>query len=247
MAPTITLVDNIPALDACLADISSVGMTKLAVDLEGVDLCRLGKISLLQILADNSNIIWLVDITVLGKLAFDHTDTDGRSLRNVLENDNIRKIFFDVRNDADSLYNLYSIELRNTYDLQVLEVAARRAINLRVKFLSGLGKAIDVYLRPSSEWKRVKDAGIALFRPDKGGSYDIFETRPLDARIQAYSAQDVELLFQLETALESKLGLNAAAWKRTVVNVSAERVAEAHSRVYAGHGEHRAIAPILSI
>lgn len=92
MAPTITLVDNIPALDACLADISSVGMTKLAVDLEGVDLCRLGKISLLQILADNSNIIWLVDITVLGKLAFDHTDTDGRSLRNVLENDNIRKV-----------------------------------------------------------------------------------------------------------------------------------------------------------
>lgn len=92
MAPTITLVDNILLLDTCLADISSLGTTKLAVDLEGVELCRLGKVSLLQILANNSNVIWIIDITVLGKLAFEHISVDGRSLRSVLENDNIIKV-----------------------------------------------------------------------------------------------------------------------------------------------------------
>lgn len=118
---------------------------------------------------------------------------------------------------------------------------------MRVNFVSGLGKTIEGYTHPSSEWKRVKEEGITLFQPKRGGSFEIFETRPLDPRIQAYSAQDVELLFQLETALESKLGAKAAAWKRAVVRISAERVAEAHSSVYSGNGQHRAIAPDFTV
>ncbi|KAH9478240.1 piRNA biogenesis protein EXD1 [Psilocybe cubensis] len=245
--PTITLVDDLLKLDTCLADISSLGTTKLAVDLEGVDLCRHGKVSLLQILSYHSNIIWIIDITVLGKAAFDHTTAYGSSLRGVLESQGIVKVFFDVRNDADSLYHLFGVNLTNTYDLQVLEIAARRSQYLRVKFVTGLGKCIEQYLNPTPQWKRVKEEGIALFQPKQGGSFEVFETRPLDPRVQAYSAQDVELLFQLEAALESQLEGKAAAWKSAVIRISAERVAEAHNSVYAGHGQHRAIAPNFAV
>ncbi|KDR77140.1 hypothetical protein GALMADRAFT_246361 [Galerina marginata CBS 339.88] len=176
-------------------------------------------------------------------MAFSHKDDDGRSLKDILQSDNTKKIFYDVRNDADALFNLYAIELENTYDLQLLKVAARRSSKIRVRFVSGLGKTIDTYLCPPSEWKRIKDAGALLFAPEKGGSYEVFESRPLDERIQAYAAQDVALLFDLQLVLESRLGFADEDWKRRILSASASRVAEAHSQFYSGHGQHRAVAP----
>ena len=84
---SVALVDCIETLNRCISDISpSVdnAITKLAVDLEGVGLCRHGRISILQLLAAHSNIsIWLVDITTLGRVAFEHVDDEGRSLRSI--------------------------------------------------------------------------------------------------------------------------------------------------------------------
>ena len=48
-------------------------------------------------------------------------------------------------------------------------------------------------------WKKVKEAGNRLFAPEKGGSYNIFETRPLDPRILAYCAQDVAARIDVST------------------------------------------------
>ena len=92
---TVTLVDCIETLNQCLSDISpSVDktITKLAIDLEGVDLCRYGRISILQILAAHSGMIWLVDITTLGRVAFEHVDDEGRSLRSLLEGGETKKV-----------------------------------------------------------------------------------------------------------------------------------------------------------
>ncbi|KAF8878162.1 ribonuclease H-like domain-containing protein [Gymnopilus junonius] len=245
MSPAIRLVDSTSILEECLADISSPDITQLAIDLEGVDLCRHGRIAILQIFANASNTIWLVDITTLGKSAFDHKDGEERCLKDVLQSSNTTKIFYDVRNDADALFNLFAIDISNAYDLQLLEVAVRRSSKLRVKFLSGLGKAIEVYLNPPADWKYIKEKGITLFQPNKGGSYDIFEKRPLDPTILAYCAQDVALLFKLKAALEGELGLQGSMWKEKIVRLSAARVAEAHSHYYAGNGKHRAIAPMF--
>jgi hypothetical protein len=97
MAPTsIILVDTEDLLERCIADISSTDarpVTKLAIDLEGVELCRFGRIALLQIIAYCSRIIWLVDVTTLGKLAFDHSDAEGRSLRLILESGATKKVY----------------------------------------------------------------------------------------------------------------------------------------------------------
>ncbi|KAF9479763.1 hypothetical protein BDN70DRAFT_913050 [Pholiota conissans] len=243
----IILVDTEDLLDACINDLSSTDtrhISKLAIDLEGVELCRIGRISTLQIIADGSQTIWIIDITVLGKLAFDHVDSEGRSLRQILESTETQKLLYDVRNDADALIHLYGIELANTYDLQLLEVAVRRSCNLRVRLVSGLGKAIETYIKPPAQWEQVKRAGAALCFPDKGGSYDAFEKRPLDARVIEYAAQDVSLLFELEKILEGRIGSFGNDWMGRVSQASAARVHEAYG-AYAGHGQHRALAPTV--
>lgn len=86
---TTILADNITLINDLLADLlpdacNPRAMT-LAVDLEGIDLCRHGKISLVQIMSSVSEVVWLVDVTTLGSQAFDHVDPYGRTLRMILE------------------------------------------------------------------------------------------------------------------------------------------------------------------
>jgi exonuclease 3'-5' domain-containing protein 1 len=92
--PTIVLVDTTALIDQCLSDISpTIGpQPRLALDLEGVDLCRHGRVSIVQIFAETSNVIWLVDITTLGRAAFDHKDAYGQSLRQVFQDPLKKKV-----------------------------------------------------------------------------------------------------------------------------------------------------------
>lgn len=93
MAPFITrVVDTIPLLENCIEDVSSPRVKKLAIDLEGISLSRNGRISLVQVLADNSNIIWLVDITTLGSIAFSHLTAREVSLKIILEAETTTKV-----------------------------------------------------------------------------------------------------------------------------------------------------------
>jgi exonuclease 3'-5' domain-containing protein 1 len=128
--------------------------------------------------------------------------------------------------------------------LQLADVAGRRSKNIPTKFLNGLTRCIDLYVSPPSAWKEVKEAGNRLFSPEKGGSYTIFEQRPLDHRILEYCAQDVALLFQLEAAM--KRTIVGKGWEERILLGSANRVRESKSSTYDGPtGRHRAIAPIF--
>ena len=94
-SPSIVLVDTTALIERCLSDISPpIGPQprKLALDLEGVHLCRHGRVSIVQIFADTSDVIWLVDITTLGRAAFDHRDAYGQSLRGVFQNPLTEKV-----------------------------------------------------------------------------------------------------------------------------------------------------------
>jgi exonuclease 3'-5' domain-containing protein 1 len=150
--------------------------------------------------------------------------------------------FFDVRSDSDALYNIYGVSLANVYDLQLLELAGRSARFEDTTYLHGLKRCITAYLNPPREWRKVKDAGCALFAPEKGGRYEVFEQRPLDPRLIAYCAQDVTLLFQLESALLKKMGLQIKSWETKVDAGSAERVKLAFNPTFVGKGSHMAIA-----
>jgi len=91
VADTITLINEL--LADILPDAFDPQAVTLAVDLEGIKLCRHGKISIVQIMSCVSEVVWLVDVTRLGSQAFDHVDPHGRTLRMILEDTGIKKVF----------------------------------------------------------------------------------------------------------------------------------------------------------
>ncbi len=90
------LVNTVELLHDCLADISPIPVpiqaNYLAVDIEGVNLCRRGRICIVQLQSSLSQVVWLVDVTVLGAQAFDEVDKEGRSLRSILQRPDIQKV-----------------------------------------------------------------------------------------------------------------------------------------------------------
>lgn len=130
------------------------------------------------------------------------------------------------------------------YDLQILELAVRKSLFRPTRCVNGLARCIEDYISPPRAWKEVKESGVKLFAPERGGSYAIFEQRPLDRRILEYCAQDVSLLFDLETELKRQLRHgHDTRWETRIIKASEKRLGEALDKVYAGKGKHRAMAP----
>lgn len=92
----------------------ALSQAELALDLEGVELCRDGPIALIQFCTQQGE-VFLVDIAELGQAAFDQG-----GLRAVLESPHIVKVIYDGRADADALYHRHWVNLQGAYDLQVL-------------------------------------------------------------------------------------------------------------------------------
>ncbi|RXW21863.1 hypothetical protein EST38_g3989 [Candolleomyces aberdarensis] len=250
--PITRIADTLALVEDCIQDLISHPTTTLqpciAVDLEGVDLSRHGRVCLVQMKANHSRIIWLLDVTVLGRTAFDHPSSDGTTVRDILESASIKKMFFDVRRDAEALYHIYGVDMHNVCDLQIVELAARQSNRNRTQFVKGLARTITDYLSPGPQWTQIKERGVALFSPRQGGSFEAFERRPLDPTIAEYSAQDVALLADLEARMMSRFGSFTSSrysWGHRIQVASEKRLVEAKSPIYAQEGRERALAPVI--
>ncbi|CAI6087788.1 unnamed protein product [Clonostachys chloroleuca] len=217
----------------------------LYVDLEGINLSRHGTISILQIHVRTTGHTYLIDVLTLGSLAFStsgilHTET---TLKSILESDQIPKVFFDVRNDSDALYSHYNISLSGIHDLQLMALATRNPGQRRV--ISGLAKCIEKDAPLSSvERSRlaaIKAKGSALFSPEKGGSYAVFDARPLSGEILDYCVQDTTILPRLWSHYDRQL---SRAWDERVRDMSRRRVKESQSPAFNGKGQHMALGPV---
>lgn len=157
---------------------------EISLDIEGFKLCREGRISIIQ--AKGGNHTYLIDITVLGKVAFEEG-----GLKEVLESERIEKVMYDCRADGDALWHLYGVKLKNVYDVQVLYTWK---FNSRTdRFLKGLKKAHSQY-GISAEDRRSKNAGLILFERDS----QIWERRPLDPVLVKYASVDVKYLLDMK-------------------------------------------------
>ena len=84
-------------------------VTTIAVDTEGVNLSRQGRISIVQVAT--SDCCFLVDV-----LDKSHDDSLVIWLRGLLEDPSIVKIIHDCRMDSDALFHLLRINLVNVHD-----------------------------------------------------------------------------------------------------------------------------------
>lgn len=208
----------------------------LYVDLEGVYLSRHGSISILQVHVSPNNRTYLIDIHTLGDNAFSTAGSTGETLKGILESDSIPKVFFDVRNDSDALFSHFRISLAGVHDIQLMELATR---TFSKRHLSGLSKCIerDISLTVSEKevWKRAKEKGLDLFAPERGGSYEVFNARPLSKDIMLYCIQDVLFMPNLWLRYDSKI---TPRWAAKVHEATKKRVSSSQTATYNGKGKH---------
>lgn len=186
----------------------------------------------------------MLDIHVLGNLVFSTKSSTGVSLKDILESTKYPKVFFDLRNDSDALYAHYGVKLRCVVDVQLLEFGTQPRPG---RFLKGLAKSIteDSGLNHQQirEWQASKELGHNMFDPKKGGSYEVFNHRPLNKAIEEYCARDVLLLPVLLQTYASRLrgrGILAAA-----IQLETEhRVILSQRTDFNGRGQHVALGPV---
>lgn len=230
MARVMDAMDNLPTTPP-----------SLYLDLEGTNLSRQGSISILQIRIAPKDKTYLIDIHNLGEQAFSTPGRNGRDLRTVLEDSAIPKVFFDVRHDSDALHAHFHVKLAGVQDLQLVELATR-AFSRR--YVKGLSKCIENDLSlsyvESRAFQAVKELGLDLFAPERGGSYEVFKTRPMSDVIVKYCMQDVRYLPRLWSRYDL---LMSSAWRVRVEAETKERIRKSQSVHYNGKGKHMALGP----
>lgn len=241
--PTTTLIDTAAALSSLIDTLDGLPTEppSLYLDLEGDNLSRHGSVSILQLHVLPTSCTYLVDIHTLRQACFSTSGADGRTMKDILESEAIPKVFFDVRNDSDALYSHFQIRLGGIQDLQLMELATR---SFSRRCINGLSKCIErdapLSLNERHVWQDVKQKGVQLFAPEHGGSYQVFNMRPLSNDIMLYCAQDVQYLPRLWKHYNSKL---TPAWRQRVAQSSKERVALSQATDFNGKGRHMALAP----
>ncbi|KAK1659813.1 ribonuclease H-like domain-containing protein [Colletotrichum godetiae] len=239
-----SLVDSAESMSSLLTSIQNlpIGLPSLFLDLEGVSLSRNGSISLITIFFLFRSHVYLVDIHTMQSTAFS-TAVGGTTFKQILESPDIIKVsFFDVRNDSDALFHHFQVNLSGIEDVQLMENAARPRGQRR--YLNGLDKCIGLYAPLSSEekarWKVGKEAGLKLFHPSRGGSYEVFNSRPMSAPIKIYCIDDVKYLPHLREALWRRLD---GVWRQKVVEETKTRILESQSPSYELQSETKKFGP----
>ena len=199
----------------------------IAYDCEGVRLSRTGKITLLQIAIPKK--IFLIDVmTIGGKEVF----TDG-GLKDIIESEEILKLAYDVRMDSDALFHQHDVVLKNVLDLQLLDIAIRRAAGGIVEHLPSLSKTVSRRLTNAEILvcedlkKRVKN----MYTSVEDG--DLWTRRPLIDDARRYAALDAWVLMKLDQAMRPN-GTTAPhlfpgfdeKWNERVLNASRKRIDE---------------------
>ncbi|RMZ87149.1 hypothetical protein DV736_g5631, partial [Chaetothyriales sp. CBS 134916] len=160
---------ELKSLFAYIAESAQEEKTQLVfIDLEGVNLGRLGTVAIIQLLVPPSPIVHLIDIHVLGAKAFEVTTDDATSLKSILESKTIFKL---------------GVTVAGVIDLQVIEYATRQPSG---RFVNGLAKCIENDLPYTPGWSLIKTNGRRLFAPECGGKYEVFRERPLVAGMVKY-------------------------------------------------------------
>lgn len=204
---SIQLVDSFAALLELLKKCENLQEKVIAVDFEGVKLCRTGPLCLIQmLLIDDPTTVYVVDVFLLNTIAINGICTSGgTTLKFILESELYTKVWFDPRNDVDALYHQFSVYPRKIFDLQLAEVATRRSQGLSVNYVQGLNKVLASCGALNSVQKQFSEhigqIGKSLFEPQCGGDYAIFQKRPLDPSILVYSAHDARYMIDLRNSL----------------------------------------------
>lgn len=127
-----------------------------------------------------------------------------------------------------------------------MELLSRRGSK---RFVNGLARCLEGYFIDArlyvdlADWKEAKQAGIRLFAPERGGTYEVFNDRPMTQAIIQYCVQDVTFLPQLYDHYAQHV---TPGWQLKLSREANRRVAVCQQGLYLPHGRQKAIAPTFA-
>jgi hypothetical protein len=218
---SIYLVNSVAGVQAAVAAVlgSDGGRGGVALDLEGVDLGRTGRIATLQMCCAGGSqsssergggvkaTVFVVDIAALGEAAFSADET---GLRSLLEG-SVPKLFWDVRADAAALFGQYGVRINPDSVIDVQLLATAKAITSSAtqgKYVFSLPSLGGTFDSPSSvltfaekqRMKSLREQARKLYVPQCGGTWNAWLARPLSPVLLEYAA-DARFLGRLRASL----------------------------------------------
>ena len=198
----------------------------LYLNLEGINLSCRGTVSIIQLFVEPLDHIYLIDIHCLDKPAFHTPNSNGMTLKSIFEDASTPKICFDARNGSANLLSQFQIRLQGVQDLQLMEMKTviPHATHQCNGLLNCLRKDAGLSANDLKNWELTRNAGHTLCNPKKGGSYEVFNIRPMSPKMIEYCAQTVmhmPLLWRVYAAkikpgaLKQSRGLTFSSRSRT--------------------------------
>ncbi|KAG9495807.1 hypothetical protein J7337_012365 [Fusarium musae] len=235
-APSVKAGNVISSLTVLKGFIDSIPAdATLYLDLEGKSLSRNGTLTIITILVHPTKVTRLIDVQTLGSAAFTTPGTNGKTIKTILEDPQISKCLWDVRNDADALWAHYKVRLAGVTDIQLLENASRITDRTYVR---GLETCVENDLKLGfaelHRWTLTKRTGKSCIVGD------IFSVRPLDTLAKEYCVNDVVHLPALQVTYTKRMN---SQWMKRAMDESARRVDEACSPEYKPQSEKKKLRP----
>ncbi|CAJ2506699.1 Uu.00g078850.m01.CDS01 [Anthostomella pinea] len=193
--PPTQFVDTSETVRALIDVLSTVEAESgcIHLDLEGVALSPHGSISIIQAWIPTLEQAFIVDVHTLGAQVQTH-----------------KVLIFDVRNDADALFKA---GLAGIMDIQLLELASRKGSRDQICGLAACLKQEKVLPRlDQDEWQSRKTKVTQMFDPRLGGSYAVWNVRPLPQILTGYGVADVQLLPALPVRTKSAPTMSGWKW-----------------------------------
>lgn len=204
----VCLLDTVDKLASATTLLSSQPDPCVAVDLEGENLSRHGRVATVQlcgrgvttsptipgirVLGAKRETVFIVDIVALGPAAF----SPQAGLKALLESPSVTKLFFDVRADANALFHHFGVNMpaSSIVDLQLLDICDAVLKGQAKDTVGSLGYLLErsAYAGrlPAAERNRlkmIKAQARELFSPEHGGSYAVWLRRPLHPILFEYA------------------------------------------------------------
>ncbi|KAF4441823.1 3'-5' exonuclease [Fusarium austroafricanum] len=168
------------------------------ISLEGLKPPRHGTIPIMLLYDRSIRHTYVLDVYTLGEKCFSTQGKSGRSLKHILEAEDIIKVLFGVRNSSEALYSHYNITLAGIHDIELWHQGTD--IHIARNFRGPLHMYPWVKDCPEEKgltWLQRVERGIQLFTTDKGESYEVFTQRPLPSDLLSSFVQKVQSLPRL--------------------------------------------------
>ncbi|WZH42255.1 3' 5' exonuclease [Fusarium acuminatum] len=232
--PTVVQVNTEAAISELVVTLDRYrpGYAVIFIDIQGVSHSGHETISIMQIYDAAEHVVYLMDVSTLGERCFitPAPARHKRTLKDILENTDVKKAFFDVRNDSKALYTQYGIVLEGVHDIQLMELATR---SLCRGYVSGLATCIarnDTI--PAEDVLRWINMGGGQFSADFNSAFEDFKQRPFSNGTRRHCPQKFKLLVRLYDHYSSEL---TPEWKARMVSATKDRVRQSQS---AGVDDH---------